>query len=445
MESLPVELIAAILDYLAIDLDHADRVARKRSLRDLSSAALVNATLNRLAEPLLYASIDLQNESTPVAMLAAVLHALFLRPRRQRYVQAVRMHDSQLDPSHHMPPYDDAIPATLLPYLSEVVAALPLPEDLRADFALCIQNRSTKYEPAEAMATVLLCVCPLLRRCHINWGDWDPHRSLLARVLTELLEGSPPSLPTSERPLRFLAHLSLQSSDSLPLDRHRALLRLPSLQSVSFGWVDAASDVPFTCTAQRLELLECLNAEAGDLACFFATFPMLRSLKVTVSHVPEYLCIDMDSCGHALRAHGRDLAELSIAIATDSRPDPCELVADIAAFGSAAGLASLRKLEVALPSFHEHQGHGCGAFSAEDMTRYQEGNLLPTQLTELRLVDSAPRQERIMDEPRFTMLAKFMMGRAHLSHWDPAEDGWVASMSEMDDAGVAYTLRRCRP
>lgn len=158
MERLPIELLAAILDYLAIDLHHADPEARTRSRRDVRNAALLNATFNRQAEPLLYASIDLQHETTPVATLAAVLHALFRRPRRPRYVQTVRMHDSQLDPSHHMPPYDDAIPRALMPYLSDVVGVLALPLDLRDDFARCLQNRSTKYEPAEAMATVLLCM-----------------------------------------------------------------------------------------------------------------------------------------------------------------------------------------------------------------------------------------------------------------------------------------------
>lgn len=443
MEQLPAELLTEILSSFSLEDPILELFERQRRLRTLRNASMVSKTFNNVAEPLLYRTIDL-NLHDCITTFPNLLQSLFLRPQRQRYVNDLYMRECQLDPSHHMPPYANVVSAELTRHMLSVIRKLHLPDRLRVDLVCTTEGRSRKNESVEAVAIVFICICSNLRCCRIDWGDFDPNRTLLMRVFRELHNSRGISLGTNI-PLQRLRHVSLQTCDPWPLDRYQVLLQLPLLESVEVNSLDV--QIPphptrWTSRVTKLDVAHDFELGYHELLRIFDLFPTLTSLTLRWRYMAELKY--SKNVGDALRERGNSLLALHVV--------PIEADGKLTSAGSLASFATLRTLEI--PGRLLLDDDTAKYWSENETTDLTIPDIvLPPSLEDLRIDYDDDHFQQILDalitnllvDERFSRLQKITMRRVSPFDGDLGPTKWSMLPGRMggeDEHGHATVLVR---
>lgn len=297
MEALPEELLARVFSYLCIcNVFWSVHREAQRRLAALSASSQVNRTFNRIAEPLLYESLDLRitrsrtfqilgqpgvecvtGIETPISVVT-LLCALFARPHRQQYVR--NLHIEEPDGSKRG--WWKTFPPGLLENMRNTIDNMELPYGLEEDLVNAIKGDTRRSE--HGMTVMVVCLCSNLRSLQINGS-----RSVFTcTTLWEFLKycGKPASASTTmTAPLQRLEHLQLDYVNA-HLGSCGPLLQRPQLRSFNISqdelqdFLFTECDTKFTSALTTLSVRGLSQCPGNELKRIFASFPSLECLTI---------------------------------------------------------------------------------------------------------------------------------------------------------------------
>lgn len=432
MKALPEALISQILSHLYIEPDKYCYPDTSRRPAALYAVSQVSKTLNRLAEPFLYKTIDLIGDGG-VGPLCRIIESLLTRPRRQQHVQNVYMGD----PQDRLDVYSDAVSIEFQAHLLAAIDNLDLSEELRKELAEAMRVEADAWAMDQGNVTVLLCICPNLRSWHFEVDSLESD-TLLMRVLAH--SGRSASNPAKTKPLQRLEDISLWNAFAVIQDL-APLLELPSLNSCFIAPVGATfEEYPaFTSRVTTLSLCDIDRLDDEDVRKIFACFPFLKSLALhSRDNVYDARLDDAPvdiyrRIGDALRECAAALTSLDLEISQAA--DNWEHT------GSLSDLTCLTSLTIPLAFFMSRD---------ERIHERHLVDILPTNLRELCVFECSYRLRRALDaqilellaDKRFHGLRTLRMTCAESFHGDLQSVGW--SLAERTPArGTAIPFKDC--